>query len=348
MISTQDSERIDIGQTNGALNVSVCLPYVCYGNAVSVSGSVNTSSIRGDYLSVRRQSGIYAGAGGEWIGTKVEDYLRTNTSLSDNQRAAIQQWAAITAGGIIGGAVGGTAGAQAGAAVGLDAERFNRQLHPVEINWIKDNAKRFAQQQSITVQEAERRLAQQASRQVQFGVPGDEDGQARAFLGQAHALLPPDSNCLECGPGYMFYATPTQRANTAMYATQVTSDLKALEFYGKNGITEPDPQKLTDAANKDANTCGTAAQATIDAADAAAGVTLPPALSWCLSNPVACNRIAIASGDIIAGDALGPTSLGIVGTASSVKAVRSAEEMNAAMKARAGSRLGRPKRQLLR
>ncbi len=42
----------------------------------------------------------------------------------------------------------------------------------------------------------------------------------------------------------------------------------------------------------------------------------------------------IAGGEIAAGDALGQASLGVVGTASAVKAVRSANEVNAAMKAR--------------
>lgn len=42
----------------------------------------------------------------------------------------------------------------------------------------------------------------------------------------------------------------------------------------------------------------------------------------------------IAGGEIAAGDALGPAGLGVLGTASGVKAVRSAEEVNAAMKAR--------------
>jgi len=42
----------------------------------------------------------------------------------------------------------------------------------------------------------------------------------------------------------------------------------------------------------------------------------------------------IAGGEIAAGDALGPAGLGVLGTASAVKAVRSADEVNAAMKAR--------------
>ncbi len=41
----------------------------------------------------------------------------------------------------------------------------------------------------------------------------------------------------------------------------------------------------------------------------------------------------ISGGEIAAGDALGPAGLGVLGTAAAVKSVRSAEEVNAAMKA---------------
>ncbi len=230
----------------------------------------------------------------------------------------------------IAGAVGGAIGA--GVALSVDAN--NRQLHPDETKWIKDHAKRFAQQQGISEQEAKRRLAQQAFRQVQFGASGSEDTQARYFLSQAKGMLSADPSCPSCVPGYMFYATPDQRANTGMYAAHVVSDTKALEFYGKNGIVQPTPQGIQASATKDANVRSNIATATVGAAGAAASLTVPPALSWCLSNPVACNRVVIAGGEIAAGDALGPTSLGVVGTASAVKAVRSADEVNAAMKAR--------------
>ncbi len=230
--------------------------------------------------------------------------------------------------------IGGAAGGAAGAGVALSVDANNRQLHPDETRWIRDHAKRFAQQQGISEQEAEKRLAQQAFRQVQFGASGAEDPQARSFLGQAKGMLATDPNCPSCGPGYMFYATPDQRANNGMYATQVVSDPKALEFYGKNGITQPTPQQIQTSARTDANVRSNIATATVGAAGAAASLTVPPALSWCLSNPVACNRIVIAGGEFAAGDALGPAGLGVVGTASAVKAVRSAEEVNAAMKAR--------------
>ena len=169
---------------------------------------------------------------------------------------------------------------------------------------------------------------------MQFGAGGADDAQARSFLGQAKGILPADPTCPTCGPGYMFYATPEQKANSGMYIGQVVSDPKALEFYGKNGITQPTPQQVQASASKDASTRNMMSNATIGAAGATAAMVVPAALSWCLSNPVACNRIVIAGGEIAAGDALGPAGLGLIGTASAVKAVRSEEEVNAAMRAR--------------
>lgn len=63
---------------------------------------------------------------------------------------------------------------------------------------------------------------------------------------------------------------------------------------------------------------------------------MPPAISWCLSNPVACNRVAISGGEIAAGDAIGPAGLAVAGLAA-VKSVRSADEANSAMAAKGWS-----------
>ena len=277
----------------------------------------------------------FAAGATEALNTMVADYLTVHTELSPSQRYAIQQWAAVMSGGVVGAVLTGNgSGAQTGAAVALDGERFNRQLHPDETKWVKNNAKRFAEQQGITEQEAEKRLGQQAFRQVQFGAEGMEDGQARAFLSQTHGMMAADPGCPSCGPGYMFYATPEQKANAGMYATQVVSDPNTLAFYGRNGLTQPTPKQIESSANKDANIRSTVANATVGAAGVALATTVPPALTWCLSNPVACNRVVIAGGEIAAGDALGPAGLGVVGTASAVKAVRSADEVNAAMKVR--------------
>ena len=261
--------------------------------------------------------------------TKLEGSL-----VKAGMNPAIAQGVAANVNGLGAAGIGAAAGGAAGAGLGLSVDANNWQLHPNETKWIRDNAKRFSQQQGISEQEAEMKLAQQAFRQVQFGVSGSEDAQARNFLRQANGMLTADPTCASCGPGYMFYATPVQKATTGMYATQVLSDPKVLEFYGKNGITQSTQQQIQASATKDANVRSNIENATVGAAGTAATLTVPPALSWCLANPVACNRIVIAGGEIAAGDALGPVGLGVVGTTSLVRSVRSADEVNAAMKAR--------------
>lgn len=134
----------------------------------------------------------------------------------------------------------------------------------------------------------------------------------------------------------MFKADPVQKANSSMYASAVVNSPDALEFYAKNGIVQPSTARILAAASKDAGIRNALQTATLGAGALAIGVTLPTALSWCLTNPVACNRVVIAGGEIAAGDALGPTGLAIGGIAAGkvgLKAVQSAEEANAAMRA---------------
>ncbi len=119
-----------------------------------------------------------------------------------------------------------------------------------------------------------------------------------------------------------------------MYASAIVSDPKALAFYAANGIVQPTTAQIMSAVSRDANARDTLTNLTWGAAGAAAALTVPPALSWCLSNPVTCNRVVMAGGEMAAGDALGPAGLAVLGTASTVKAVKSAEEINAAMRAR--------------
>lgn len=166
---------------------------------------------------------------------------------------------------------------------------------------------------------------------MQNGVGGQDDAAARVFLSQAKGMLSADGNS---GSGYMFYATPDQKANLNMYASSVVSDPNALAFYGKNDLKQPTQQQIKDAATKEQGIRDTVGKATVGAAGLAAVATLPPALSFCLSNPVACNQIVINGAEFAAGDALGPASLAVLGTTSAVKAVRSADEVNAAMKVR--------------
>jgi len=191
-----------------------------------------------------------------------------------------------------------------GAAAALNTEMFNRQLHPDETKWIKDNAKRFAQQLGISEQEAEQRLAQQAARQVQNGMPGQEDAQSRAFLSQAKGMLAADPSCPSCGPGYMFYATPEQKANPNMYANTLS---QTETFYRENNISQPTPQQITQSVAHDQTLRNTVMQRTILAAMLSGTLVLAPAASgiateaaafaknpvgYCISNPAGCTVAA--------------------------------------------------------
>ena len=90
-----------------------------------------------------------------------------------------------------GGATGNTGtGTIAGAATGLNIDANNRQLHPTETQWIKANAKRYADKKGISEADAGKQLS------------------------------PIDPAFANSGPGYMFYATPAQKANSEMYAKQ--------------------------------------------------------------------------------------------------------------------------------
>ncbi|MCW8950529.1 MAG: DNA/RNA non-specific endonuclease, partial [Sedimenticola sp.] len=83
---------------------------------------------------------------------------------------------------MLGGAIGGTQGAL----ITGTADKFNRQLHPTEIDWIEENAGTFAAQEGITPDQAMERLAQQALRDLDvlwyLYLSPQEDNEAKAFL----------------------------------------------------------------------------------------------------------------------------------------------------------------------
>ncbi|WP_350260404.1 hemagglutinin repeat-containing protein [Paraburkholderia bonniea] len=134
-----------------------------------------------------------------------------------------------------GAAVGGNAGAVAGGNV----DRFNRQLHPEEEKWISEKEAAYAKKYGLTPEQAHNELTMQANLQVQNGSPGTWNQRASAFLGQAHGMLPADG---ASGPGYMFYATPDQKANPNMYAG----------YYANGGdLNQPSTQQIQNSASRE-------------------------------------------------------------------------------------------------
>ena len=133
-------------------------------------------------------------------------------------------------------ALGGLVGGAAGAASGLNVEANNRQLHPDETQWLKSQAKKFAQQEGISEQEALSRLTQQALWQVDLvwrsALSDGDDSAAQRFLsggtgqtfvndlGQAQAL---------------FTATGQQLVRPEMFAE--TADPAFYRQFAQSGIS---------------------------------------------------------------------------------------------------------------
>ncbi|WP_243849346.1 hemagglutinin repeat-containing protein [Xanthomonas arboricola] len=103
--------------------------------------------------------GALAAAGAEKAKLAMADYLRGKGVASDSEtyRALMELGSAA-----IGGALGGIAGAN----TALAGDQFNRQLHPDEVKWIKDNAALFAYEQGISEESAKQILLVEAASYV--------------------------------------------------------------------------------------------------------------------------------------------------------------------------------------
>jgi len=249
--------------------------------------------------------------------------------------------AAIAAG--IGAAAGGGV---AGAAAGVNEDTNNRQLHPVEIKWISDHAKQFADKEGISPAEAEQRLAQQAFRQDQMGASGSTDDAARTFLldNTRGMQLPGDPNVSGQNMGYAFRATPEQQTNPNIYGASYANDPAVAAFYGRNGLVQPDPSALQQAVDNSTRNQNGVRNATLGAAAVAAAIAGPvlgmAAIETCLMNPAGCTSAGIAAGEVAAGPALGPTGMGVGNSA--VRAGETVAGREARMADEAGVTTGSP------
>ncbi|OOF37662.1 hemagglutinin repeat-containing protein [Rodentibacter heidelbergensis] len=117
-------------------------------------------------------TGAVAGAGSEWLNTYVADYLKSQTqglNLEPQQkeklRQAAQQATALMIGAMAGAVTGGSSETvKQGALASYNAESFNRQLHPEQIELIRERAKNFAEQQGISEEQALAQLTAEALR----------------------------------------------------------------------------------------------------------------------------------------------------------------------------------------
>jgi len=163
---------------------------------------------------------------------------------------------------------------------------------------------------------------------VQFGVEGGSsawDADASNFLKQAGSqILSADPNVPGQNVGYMFYATPEQRANADMY---LASTITYADFYKQNGLEQPTAQELTKAAQKDAAIRANLNAATKTALAVSAGVALgglgPTLLQWALSNPIAATEAGVITAETAAAIVSGAvTPSGLIKQMSNPQAAR--------------------------
>jgi hypothetical protein len=133
----------------------------------------------------------------------------------------------------LGAAVSG--GSVTGAATAFNIDANNRQLHPTERQWIQQNARRFAQAEGITEEQAMERLTQQALRNVDFlwraQLADGDDAAAKAFLNGAQQTFTNDLGEAQ----RLFTASGQQLLRPEMFAD--TADPLFYRHYAQSGIS---------------------------------------------------------------------------------------------------------------
>ncbi|QCP50846.1 filamentous hemagglutinin N-terminal domain-containing protein [Trinickia violacea] len=184
----------------------------------------------------------------------------------------------------IAGAGGFLIGGSAGAVTAANADLYNRQLHPEEKKWINEKEAAYAKRYGLTLEQAHNELTTQANLQVQNGSPGTWNQRASEFLNQAHGMLPADGNS---GPGYMFYATPDQKANPNIYAGYYSNGV---------GLNKPAAGDIANSVNREAAYRDAYTKGTWAAAGAAAGLALAGPAAAIPGVPIFSSGGALGSG----------------------------------------------------
>lgn len=134
----------------------------------------------------------------------------------------------------------------------------NRQLHQAEITWINDNAKKFADQEGISLEEAKDRLAQQALRDVDaiWNIAlGEDDAVAQTFI--AENIGENDTFENTRGEQQVFFTTengdfydPSRYAVQSLQADPQLYQNAQQTAKEKTGELLSNPDKLKDAIEK--------------------------------------------------------------------------------------------------
>ncbi|KAB0686404.1 hypothetical protein [Burkholderia territorii] len=176
--------------------------------------------------------------------------------------------------------------------------RFNRQSHQEEKKWISEKVAVYAKKYGLTVEQAHNELTTQANLQVQNGSPGSWNQRAYDFLKQAHGMLPADGNS---GPGYMFYATPQQKANVEIYGKYYPNGV---------GMNVPDGQAMANSAGRDKAYQDLYGKLTLGAAAGAVGIAVGGPIAALPGAPIFSTGGVLGSGALASPVGTGTISAG--------------------------------------
>ncbi|MFL9865186.1 hypothetical protein PQR67_13495 [Paraburkholderia fungorum] len=92
--SQQDTNTYDSKQTSAGIQMSLCIPPICYGTTVQGSASMSDQTIKDRYQSVNQQSGFFAGNGGYNINvgshTQLDGGAIASTASADRNTLSTQ------------------------------------------------------------------------------------------------------------------------------------------------------------------------------------------------------------------------------------------------------------------
>ncbi|MBX8512777.1 DUF637 domain-containing protein, partial [Pseudomonas cichorii] len=192
-------------------------------------GRTALHALMGGAVSSATGSDFMTGAVAAGASQAMAGVLNDVLSQHPEFREAASKLVGLTAAGVAGGDVD-----KAVWVAGM-ADQYNRQLHPLEEKWLKENAKEFADKVGITEQEAMERLSQQALKDVDYlwraRLADGDDSAAKAFLSSSEKTFVNDLG----EPQALFTTNGQQLFRPEMFAD--TADRTFYRQFVQSGIS---------------------------------------------------------------------------------------------------------------
>ncbi|MCI1156202.1 hemagglutinin repeat-containing protein [Stenotrophomonas maltophilia] len=253
-------------------------------------------------------NGAVSAAGAEKAKIAISEFLENNKgSLSWEDYQSLMEIGSA----MVGGALGGSTGAN----IAVTGDRFNRQLHPDEVKWIRFHAEEFAREQKISKEEAYRILLVEAAAYVDSKIQSDLSGVENNT--DAIDFLRKNQNKYDWGTAF----DSSDRDNFSKFSEELGRETG----YFKDVYTAISGTAYAAGSTKDwrfefqepLRYYGDASRsqkgvAVVQAGAAALGIGAAAAVEfggWCILNPYSCGRAASGAIDAVMGDYVGGHSL---------------------------------------